>query len=31
MPLPNPVIVVPGITAPALRDDYPVPPWEPSP
>jgi len=26
MPLPNPVILVPGITASVLRDDYPVPP-----
>jgi pimeloyl-ACP methyl ester carboxylesterase len=26
MPLPKPVIVVPGITAVNLRDDYPVPP-----
>ncbi len=25
-PLPNPVIVVPGITASSLRDEYPVPP-----
>ena len=26
MPLPDPVIVVPGITAVYLRDDYPLPP-----
>src|SRR5262249_34391258 len=26
MPLPNPVIVVPGITASYLRDLYPIPP-----
>ena len=26
MPLPNPVIVVPGITATNLRDEYPIPP-----
>lgn len=26
MPLPSPVIVVPGITASYLRDDYPIPP-----
>lgn len=26
MPLPDPVIVVPGITASYLRDDYPMPP-----
>jgi pimeloyl-ACP methyl ester carboxylesterase len=26
MPLPDPVIVVPGITATYLRDDYPLPP-----
>ena len=26
MPLPNPVIVVPGITATTLRDEYPISP-----
>ncbi len=26
MPLPHPVIVVPGITATCLRDEYPIPP-----